>query len=329
MRKFLRGLWDRFKAWIRNLPPVRFFLEDPADRPIGEIVVSFSESKKPLEVLFEHIEPLRSHLLWSVGILLVAVALSFTQTRTLSKIIAQPPDLLGRLASIDLAAIDLTDPQSAFQALKAAVTQPSDPPGGLAAIDLTTVDVTESLSVFMRIALLSGLILALPFIAFMVWHFVAPGLRPAQKLKSLFDIPLSTVLFVAGAAFSYFFILPAALSAMRFFNDYMGFVTEWRPDSYFRFSTGLLFWMGIGFEFPILIKALTGIGILNPKVLVTQWRLAVVIIAILAAMITPTVDPITMSLVMLPLFLLYWIGVGLGYLSYNKKEEPGKQPKQT
>jgi sec-independent protein translocase protein TatC len=78
--------------------------------------------------------------------------------------------------------------------------------------------------------------------------------------------------------------------------------------------TGLMFWLGVAFEFPILIVALTMMKIVKPEMLKDQWRLAIIIIAVLAAMITPTVDPVNMALVMVPTSMLYFISIGLSYL---------------
>jgi sec-independent protein translocase protein TatC len=177
---------------------------------------------------------------------------------------------------------------------------------------LGTIEVTESISVFMRIALISGIILALPYIVFELWLFAAPGLRPRERKIGLIGIPLATIFFASGVAFTYF-IMPAAIRAMQAFNDYMGFSTNWRPNSYYGFVTGLMFWLGLFFEFPLVIYVLTSIGFVKPRVLTQQWRLAIVIISILAAAITPTIDPVNMALVMLPMSLLYFISIGLSY----------------
>jgi sec-independent protein translocase protein TatC len=180
---------------------------------------------------------------------------------------------------------------------------------------LKTIEVTESVGVFMKIALISGIILALPYIAFELWLFAAPGLRTRERKIGLFGIPLAILFFASGVTFTYY-IMPAAIKALQAFNDYMGFATNWRPNSYYGFITGLMFWLGVFFEFPLVIYILTSIGLVKPRVLVQQWRLAIVIIAIIAAVVTPTVDPVNMSLVMLPMSLLYFISIGLSYIAY-------------
>ena len=77
-----------------------------------------------------------------------------------------------------------------------------------------------------------------------------------------------------------------------------------------------MLWVGLFFEFPLVIYILTSIGLIKPQVLLQQWRLAIIIIAILAAIITPTIDPVNMGLVMLPMTLLYFVSIGLSYIAY-------------
>jgi sec-independent protein translocase protein TatC len=184
------------------------------------------------------------------------------------------------------------------------------PIGGISA--LKAIDVTESIGVFMRAALLGGFALASPYIAFELWLFAAPGLRSRARILGLVSIPLVIIFFVGGMTFAYFFLLPPAL---KFLLGFMGVQVIPRPSSYIGFVTGILFWIGITFEFPLVVYILTLMGIINPRSLLKQWKIAFIIIAILAAAITPTTDPVNMSLVMGPMVLLYFISIGLGYLA--------------
>ncbi len=81
-----------------------------------------------------------------------------------------------------------------------------------------------------------------------------------------------------------------------------------------------MIWIGLFFEFPLVIYVLTSIGLIQPNVLAKQWRLAIVVIAIIAAMVTPTIDAVTMGLVMLPLSLLYFVSIGLSYIAYAGRQ---------
>ena len=183
------------------------------------------------------------------------------------------------------------------------------PGGGLD--KLKAIEVTESVGVFMRVALMAGTALGVTPIFFEFWLFAAPGLRPMEKKSSLIVMPFAAILFVLGMAFAYYVILPSGLPIL---TNFLNIQSELRPASYFNFVTGLMFWLGVAFEFPILIVILTIIKVVKPKMLKDQWRLAIIIIAVIAAMITPTVDPINMALVMLPTIALYFISVILSYL---------------
>ena len=194
------------------------------------------------------------------------------------------------------------------------------PIGGLSS--LRAIDVTESIGVFMKVALLGGVALASPYIAFELWLFAAPGLKPRARRLGLLSIPLVLIFFVGGMVFAYFILLPPAL---KFLLNFMGITVIPRPSTYIGFVTTILFWIGVTFEFPLVIYVLTLMGIVQPKVLLKQWRIAVVVIAIIAAAITPTTDPVNMSLVMGPMIALYFISIGLGYLALAGRRQPEKE----
>ncbi len=227
-------------------------------------------------VLF-HLNELRKHLFRATLFLALTTAISFTYS---SKII----DLLAR------------------------------PIGGMEA--LRAIDVTEPLGVFMRVALLSGFALALPYIAFEIWWFAAPGLKRGSRLFGMVAIPISSLFFLGGMAFAYFIMMPTAID---FLVNFMGMKAELRPSSYIRFVTSMLFWIGIGFEFPLVIYILARIGLVSAKILIKQWRLAIVLIAVMAAVITPTVDPVSMALVMGPMTVLYFLSIGLAYIAQSRR----------
>lgn len=186
----------------------------------------------------------------------------------------------------------------------------SRPIGGIKT--LQAIDVTETVGMFMLVALMAGFALALPYIAFELWLFIAPGLHARARRLGLLGIPLSIIFFLGGVAFAYFLLLPTALP---FLLDFMGIHTIPRVSSYVKFVGGLLFWIGLFFESPLVIAVLTMMGLVKPRSLLKQWRYAIVIIAVIAAAITPTVDPVNMVLVMLPLVLLYFLSIGLSYLA--------------
>lgn len=186
----------------------------------------------------------------------------------------------------------------------------SKPIGGINT--LQAIDVTESVGVFMRVALIAGFSLALPYIAFELWLFAAPGLHARARQMGLLGIPLTLLFFIGGVSFAYYLLLPTALP---FLLSFMGIHTVPRVSSYVDFVTGLLFWIGIAFEFPLVIYVLSLMGLVKPQWLAKYWRYAIVIIAIIAAAVTPTVDPVNMSLVMAPMILLYFLSIGLSQMA--------------
>jgi sec-independent protein translocase protein TatC len=186
----------------------------------------------------------------------------------------------------------------------------AQPVGGME--ELVAIDPTEPISTVMRVALLTGFAVSFPYLALELWLFVAPGLAPESRLFGLAAIPIATVFFLTGMAFAFYVFLP---TAVPFLTHFMGFTTQVRPASYIRFVTGIMFWVGVAFEFPLVIYVLARIGLVRGQMLKDQWRLAVVLIAILAAMITPTVDPISMMLVMGPMVLLYFLSIGLAFMA--------------
>ena len=242
-----------------------------------------------LKGIWDHVEDLRSHLLRMLLGLSVAVIGSFWFTLPLMEYLARPVKGLASLQAIE---------------------------------------VTEEIGVFMRVALTSGIAIALPYIAFEIWLFAAPGLKPREKKFGLFGIPLATILFAIGVAFTFYVLIPAALPFLGSFTAISQF---WTAKEYFGFITGLMLWIGLFFEFPLLVYVLTSIGLVKPSMLAQQWRLAVVVIAILAAAVTPTVDPVNMSLVMLPMILLYFISIGLSKIAFaarSRKESAAETPAQ-
>lgn len=186
----------------------------------------------------------------------------------------------------------------------------AEPAGSIDA--LQSIEVTENVAVFMRVSLLSGVAIAMPVILYELLVFVIPGLKVNEKKWVILTVIFGTILFLAGAAFAYFVMLPASLA---FLLQFLGVETKPRLSSYIDFITSLIFWLGIGFQFPILIFSLAKMHIVSVKSLAKGWRYAIVIIAILAAMITPTVDPVNMALLMAPLLILYLLSIVFAFFA--------------
>jgi sec-independent protein translocase protein TatC len=186
----------------------------------------------------------------------------------------------------------------------------ASPIGGSQA--LVSIEVTENIAVYMRVSLLGGLILGMPFVLYQVLRFILPGLRGKERLWLLLGVPMASLLFVTGVAFTWFVMIP---TAVPFLTGFIGITTHVRPSNYFDFITTLMFWIGLSFEMPIVMMLLARMKFITARQLARGWRYAVVIIAVIAAAITPTVDPVNMSLVMAPLIGLYAISVLLAAIA--------------
>lgn len=180
------------------------------------------------------------------------------------------------------------------------------PYGGI----LETIDPTENVTTYFRVALMSGAVLAMPFLVFFIWSFIAPGLKDNEKRYVRFVVPGATILFLIGVAFAWGLMLPAAIGFLSTFQPTI-FKTSWRAAAYIPFVTSLMFWIGVAFELPLIVFFLAKLKIMTAKKLLSWWRFAVVGAAVVAAVITPTVDPFNMALVMAPLVFLYFLSIAL------------------
>ncbi len=196
------------------------------------------------------------------------------------------------------------------------------PIGGLEA--LNAIEVTESIGVYMRVALLMGLIIALPWIFYQLFKFSAKGLKEKEKKAILIAVPFATLMFIAGVAFAFYIMLPASLD---FLTGILAVQTQIRIKSYFSFVSNLLFWIGLGFEMPLMAYVLARFGLIKAKSMLKGWRFAIVAIAILAAVITPTSDPVNMAIFMIPLFVLYLLSIGLVAIAERRRAKTAETEK--
>jgi len=185
-----------------------------------------------------------------------------------------------------------------------------------------SIQVTENFSVYFRVTLLGGFIIVLPFILIQLYLFIAPGLTQQERRWVLTAVPFATALFLTGAVFAYFVMLPAALP---FLTEFPGpnVLPKWKD--YVDFVTSLIFWIGLSFETPLIMFVLAKLGIVDAKGLLKFWRYAVILIAVIAAVATPTPDPINMVILMIPLLMLYFLGILLAY--FARREKPTTEEK--
>jgi sec-independent protein translocase protein TatC len=161
---------------------------------------------------------------------------------------------------------------------------------------------------YFRVSLLIGGIISIPIVTYQVLLFILPGLTHKERRYLFYSIGPVTILFLIGVAFAWFVLIPPALTFLTNFQPQL-FKTDWTADRYLAFVTALMFWMGVAFETPLIFFVLSIIGVVTPRPLLHNWRIAVVGAAIAAAVITPTIDPVNMFLVMGPLMGLYLLSI--------------------
>lgn len=170
----------------------------------------------------------------------------------------------------------------------------------------------DALNLDLQVSLIGGAILASPFILFQVWLFIAPGLYQREK-RFVVPFMLSTVgLFLAGATFGYYWVLPGALKILivDFGKNFTPMVTI---EEYSSFFLSIILGLGISFEMPVLIFFLAMFGIVSPRFLWKNIRYAVLAVFVVAAVICPSPDPWTMCIYAVPMLTLYLIGIAVAW----------------
>ena len=170
----------------------------------------------------------------------------------------------------------------------------------------------DALNLDLQASLLAGVILASPFILYQVWLFIAPGLYHREKRFAVPFMAATVALFLTGASFGYFYVLPAAIKILivGFGHNFTPMVTI---EDYTSFFLSVILGLGISFEMPILIFFLAMFGIVSPRFLWKNMRYAILAIFLVAAIITPSPDPWTMCIYAIPMLLLYLIGIGVAW----------------
>jgi len=175
-------------------------------------------------------------------------------------------------------------------------------------IKLISLSPTENFTTYMRVALFSGIALAMPVILYEIYMYIDPALHPNERRFALTAGPFVLGLFIFGMLFCYFFILPNAIKFLiNFASDV--FDNQLRASEYLSFVTTFILGMGIVFEVPIIIWALVRVGIVQRSWLAKQRRYVFLIAFIAAAIITPTPDPFNQTLVAVPMYLLWELGL--------------------
>lgn len=178
---------------------------------------------------------------------------------------------------------------------------------------LTTLSAQEAFMVYFKVSLLCGAVLASPWILWHLWAFVSAGLYPHEKRHIYLYIPISVGLFIGGVLLCQFLVLPGAVKALLGFNNWIDLDPDLRLNEWLGFALILPVVFGVSFQAPLVMFFLTRLGICTYKTFLDYWRAAVMILAVMAAVLTPTPDVVTLLYLFVPMFGLYMVGILVCY----------------
>ncbi|NDC80990.1 MAG: twin-arginine translocase subunit TatC [Verrucomicrobia bacterium] len=179
---------------------------------------------------------------------------------------------------------------------------------------LLALQVTDPMTVTLQIGIGAGILLSLPVVLYFIGQYLLPALEPRERGMLLPAFAVGALLFITGATFCYFLVLPQALRFFQDFNRWLGLETSWTMASYTDFVLQMLVGFGLSFELPLVMVILARLGILQKTVVAAHRRHAIVILLVVAACVTPTSDPFNLALMFVPLYGLFELGLeGMGW----------------
>ena len=181
--------------------------------------------------------------------------------------------------------------------------------------------VEEAFMTYIKVSMVAGFAITSPWIFYQVWLFVAAGLFPHERKYVHTYLPMSLVLFIAGALFCFYMVMPIVLDFLIGFNKWIGVELQPRLSEYISFVLMLPVMFGLSFQLPMVMLFLERIGIMTVEGYTENWRMAVLVIAIVSMLLTPS-DPQSMLLMMFPLVFLYIGGIQLCKMTLTKNVDP-------
>lgn len=189
--------------------------------------------------------------------------------------------------------------------------------------DIIFISLTEPFMVYMKASAIAALFLEAPYILWEFWGFVAPGLYASERRAGVMFMLLGSLFFIAGGAFGYYIALPPCAQWLLSLGSQ--FKAQLTLESAFDFESKMLIGAGAVFEMPIVILVLARFGIVTPEFLWKHFRIAIMAIAIIAAVVTPSGDALTMTIFAAPMVLLYVIGIGFAWLASRPRRDADRR----
>lgn len=239
----------------------------------------------PRMSLLEHLEELRKRILWSLLALIVAFVPCWIYVQKIFDFLAAPVQKIQ--PGLRLAFLGLTDP----------------------------------FILYFKVAALSALFIASPFVLYQIYGFVAPGLYRRERMMAVPFVFFTTVFFLSGGLFAYYVAFPFAAKFLLSMGEHFQAVIT--IEKYFGFLLTVILGLGLMFELPIFVLLLSLLGVVTPRFLIRYFRHAVVVIFIVAAIITPTPDVVNLCIMAVPALGLYLLGIGAAFLAerFRKKRQ--------
>ena len=193
-----------------------------------------------------------------------------------------------------------------------------------AGIELVYIEMTEMISTYMKVCLISGIIIAMPYLTYQVVMFVFPALTRKERKYILLVLPWIALMFAGGVVFGYFILIPPAIKFLISFGSNIA-SPEIKIGNYISIISRLLLAIGLVFEMPVITTFLSRLGVITPRWLSSKRKGAVIFAFVVAAIITPTIDPVNQCLVAAPLIVLYELSIWLAKL-FHRKESRAATP---
>ena len=253
-------------------------------QPRASSAADVAGAELPRMSLLEHLEELRKRLIYSIVALLIAVLGCFTWANEICLYFARPIYEMGLL-----------------------------PPGQ----KLAFLGITDPFLLYFKTSLLAGVFIAAPVILYQAWAFIAPGLYPKERHWAAPFVGLGWLFFVAGGVFAYLVAFPLAVRfLLEMGKDFTAVITV---DRYYGLLLTMMLGLGLMFELPIVLTLLAKIGLVTPRFLMKNFRWAVLIIFVVAAIITPTSDIVNLCVFALPTIALYLLGTAAAWAVSREK----------
>lgn len=186
---------------------------------------------------------------------------------------------------------------------------------------MSTLKPTESFMLSMKLAFFAGVILSFPLLLTFILQFIVPGLHKHEKKVLWPALSIAFGLFLIGVGFAYFLVLPKALTFFYQYSLSLGVANEWRIGDYISFATSFTLLFGLSFELPVVVMVMVKLGLLSYSTMKKTRSYAIVGILVLAAVLTPTPDVVTLSLMAVPMYFLYEVCILLAWLQQRKDKK--------